>query len=275
MHRGFATIHRKIFDDPLYFSEPFTKAQAWIDLILLANHKDGVVYKRGNRIEVKRGVVGYSKLALSKRWQWSDTKVDKFIKDMILDRKIKEQKISKITTLFQILNYDEYQTKKEQTEEQTEEQKRNRKGTEKEQKRTNNNDNNDNKEEEKKDIKKKFGDNENILLTQTQYDELLNEYGEKLVNEKIDSFDLKIANKENNYVKKKNHYATIKNWCKKDIEQKPEQKKQKGFTRNGRYYNTVQELRVYAKNSISGISDELMEKQIKNLCKEIGVEYDR
>jgi len=137
MSKGWVYLHRSIFESPFYFSEKFTKSQAWIDLLLLANHSKGYIGKRGHLIEVPRGYVGYSKLALSKRWRWSETKTDKFLKDLTKMGQIREQKIHKITTLLQILNYDKYQQKKEQTGEQTGEQKADRKGTESGQKRTN------------------------------------------------------------------------------------------------------------------------------------------
>ena len=83
MKKGYILLHRSIEDNLFYFSEKFTKSQAWIDLILIANYKDGFVDKRGNLVEVKRGYVGYSKLALSKRWKWSEKKVNKFLKGVI------------------------------------------------------------------------------------------------------------------------------------------------------------------------------------------------
>jgi len=134
MSKGWVYLHRSIFDSPFYFAEKFTKSQAWIDLLLLANHKTGYIDKRGNLIEVKRGYVGYSKKALMIRWKWSSDKVNKFIKDLTGMGQISEQKIAKITTLLQILNYDKYQPKSEQTSEQINEQKVFRKRTESEQK---------------------------------------------------------------------------------------------------------------------------------------------
>ena len=133
MSKGWIYLHRSIFDNPFYFAEKFTKSQAWIDLLLLANHSTGYVDKRGNLIEVKRGYVGYSKKALCIRWQWSNKKIDKFLKDLENAQQITQQKNGKITTLIQIVNYDKYQPKAEQTDKQ----KRNRSTTEAEQKHTN------------------------------------------------------------------------------------------------------------------------------------------
>ena len=75
---GWIRIHRKIMDTPEWLAEPFTRAQAWVDLLLLANHETGFIRKRGIMIAVERGQVGYSEDALSARWRWSRGKVRRF-----------------------------------------------------------------------------------------------------------------------------------------------------------------------------------------------------
>jgi hypothetical protein len=52
---GWIKLHRIIMDHPDWLAEPFTRAQAWVDLLLLANHKVGHIRKRGILIEVQRG----------------------------------------------------------------------------------------------------------------------------------------------------------------------------------------------------------------------------
>lgn len=105
---GWVKIHRKILDNPLYTSEPFTRIQAWIDLILIANYKDGFFMQRGIRVDVKRGQVGHSIDTLAKRWKWSRGKVERFIFLLENDSQIVRQK-NNVTTLLSIINYDEYQ----------------------------------------------------------------------------------------------------------------------------------------------------------------------
>ena len=63
MAGGWIKLHRSIQDNELWLSEPFTKAQAWIDLLLLADSENNGKYKRGN---VYRG-----KKWLAERWGWS------------------------------------------------------------------------------------------------------------------------------------------------------------------------------------------------------------
>jgi|WetSurMetagenome_2_1015567.scaffolds.fasta_scaffold07149_14 hypothetical protein len=127
---GWIKLYRKILDNPLWLSEPFTRAQAWIDLLLLANHKDSFFYVRGNKITVKRGEVGMSIRNLAERWQWSRAKVNRFINDLESEHQIEPQK-NNITTLLSICNYNDYQIEEPQNEPQTEPQKSHKKATEK------------------------------------------------------------------------------------------------------------------------------------------------
>jgi hypothetical protein len=106
---GWVKIHRSICDNPLWLSEPFTRGQAWADLIILANHKDGFIRARGVRIDVKRGQVGWSQIKLSDRWKWSRGKTKRFLNELEMDQQIIQQK-NNVTTLLSITNYNEYQT---------------------------------------------------------------------------------------------------------------------------------------------------------------------
>lgn len=105
-------------DTPLYLSEPFTRMQAWIDLLLLANHKEGFFYVRGNKVVVGRGQIGTSSRTLANRWQWSRGKVERFLQDLEESGQIKPQKTN-VITLISICNYDEYQNTEPQNEPQT------------------------------------------------------------------------------------------------------------------------------------------------------------
>jgi hypothetical protein len=108
MHRGYIKLFRKLQDNKLWLSQPFTYSQAWIDLILIANYKPGVIFVRGNRVNVKRGQVGMSERSLALRWQWSRGKVRRFLRMLKTDQYIVQQK-SSVTSLITIINYDEYQ----------------------------------------------------------------------------------------------------------------------------------------------------------------------
>jgi uncharacterized phage protein (TIGR02220 family) len=115
-NKGWIKLHRKIVDNPLWLSEPFTKAQAWVDLLLLANHKDGHIRKRGVLVTVERGQVGYSEEALAERWKWSRGKVRRYVVELArlsqVSRKISKKTVQKktsVSSFISITNYEAYQ----------------------------------------------------------------------------------------------------------------------------------------------------------------------
>ncbi|UFS69469.1 hypothetical protein LPW11_16405 [Geomonas sp. RF6] len=109
---GWVKLHRVLADHDLWLGEPFTRAQAWVDLLLLANHKVGHIRRRGIKIPVRRGQVGYSQEALADRWKWSKGKVIRFLAELKADERITQEIVLKnlaVSSLICITNYDEYQ----------------------------------------------------------------------------------------------------------------------------------------------------------------------
>jgi hypothetical protein len=76
---------------------------------LLANHSENYFFKRGIRVDVKVGQIGYDLDSLAKRWKWSRGKVERFILMLENDNQVVRQKTN-VTTLISIVNYKEYQT---------------------------------------------------------------------------------------------------------------------------------------------------------------------
>lgn len=112
MQNGYIKLFRKIQDNPLWKKKPFDHARAWVDLILLANHKDGGYWLRGIWIEVKRGQVGWSELSLSKRWGWSRGKSRLFFDALKVSHQISQQNEQQnkfLTSCITIINYELYQ----------------------------------------------------------------------------------------------------------------------------------------------------------------------
>lgn len=114
--RGWIKLHRSVMEGPDWLAEPFTRAQAWIDLLLLANHSTGSVRRRGILVAVERGSVGYSEEALAARWRWSKGKVRRFLSELTklsqISRRISEKTVPKntsVSSLIYIVNYDKYQ----------------------------------------------------------------------------------------------------------------------------------------------------------------------
>lgn len=82
MYKGFFTIDRDIEDSWLWQDKPFTVGQAYIDLHLMAQYKDTVLYIKGQPVEVKRGQVFRTLSYLADRWGWSVGKVRRFLKNI-------------------------------------------------------------------------------------------------------------------------------------------------------------------------------------------------
>ncbi len=110
MHRGYIKCWRRLRDSEFWLSEKFTRAQAWVDLLMLANHKDGHFRVRGQRVDVKRGQLAYSELSLAERWKWSRGRVRRYLAELSSKtvQQIVQQK-NNVTTLITIINYELYQ----------------------------------------------------------------------------------------------------------------------------------------------------------------------
>jgi len=105
---GWVAVHRQIQEWELYFSEKFTKTQAWIDLIILANHKRNTIFIRGNKVVMERGEIGWSEDSLAKRWKWSRGKVRRYLEWLKTEQQIEHQQNSVLSKII-IVNYDQYQ----------------------------------------------------------------------------------------------------------------------------------------------------------------------
>lgn len=137
MQQGWISLHRKITEHPFYQEKrKFSKFEAWIDLLLLANHKDNKVLLGNEIIHVERGSFITSKRKLMERWGWSNTKIETYL-NLLVEQGMLLVKSDTKKTVITIVNYDFYQgdvdKKRQETDTKT---KRNR---------TNNNDNNENK----------------------------------------------------------------------------------------------------------------------------------
>lgn len=228
-NNGWIKLHRKIFDNPMYFSEPFTRMQAWIDLLLLANHSGQYFFIRGNRIDVKRGEVAHSMESLAQRWKWSRGKVLRYISQLENSQMIVQQK-SHVITKLSITNYNTYQsdgttdstTDGQQTVQQTDTNKNDKK------------EKNENKERETRTQKPestnpeytKFNDwiqknapycsntqNFSHQITEEELSKLKEIYSSQQIADII----LKIENRKDLRKRYANLYRTVENWIKKEI----------------------------------------------------------
>lgn len=79
---GWIKIDRQLKDHWIWTGEKFTRGQAWVDLLMLANWEDATMVFNGQVTHVERGqlmtTIGY----LAKRWMWSENKVRRFMADL-------------------------------------------------------------------------------------------------------------------------------------------------------------------------------------------------
>lgn len=150
--QGWVKIHRDLLDNELWSDKPFTKGQAWVDLLLLANHRDKNALL-GNCTElVERGSLITSELKLMERWGWGRKKVKLFL-NFLESQKMIERNANNKRTAITIVNYGFYQDCDLEKEQQ-----KNIKGTAKEQRRDSTGTAKEHKQERKKERMKEYID---------------------------------------------------------------------------------------------------------------------
>lgn len=106
--KGWIKLNRQIMDHWTYEDKPFNRSMAWIDLLLLADHKTHKSLWRGKLTEFKRGDVNISLTELSHRWGWSRDKVRNFVCDLESDGMV-TRKVTPHRTVLTIVKYDDFQ----------------------------------------------------------------------------------------------------------------------------------------------------------------------
>ena len=145
MSGGWISIHRKIKDHWIWSDKPFSRGQAWIDILMMVNHTDAKVALGNELIDVKRGSRITSIRKLCDRWQWSNTKVRNFLKLLEEDGMLVINSDTKKTTLT-VVNYDSYQHQGDSRNDTGTTDERHENDTKASRKHTNNNDNKNNNE---------------------------------------------------------------------------------------------------------------------------------
>lgn len=107
-NRGWIRLCRSIQDNWMWEETPFSKGQAWIDLLLLANHKDEKFAYKDTVVTGQRGTVYRSYLFLADRWGWSRDKVRRFMSQLESDGMVTTNATRHNTTIT-IVNYGKYQ----------------------------------------------------------------------------------------------------------------------------------------------------------------------
>ena len=100
MKTTFFKVDRDIQNHWLWNDKPFSRGQAWIDLLLLATHTDRKTFNRGQLIDKKRGEVHVSIGFLCDRWGWSKTKVKTYLKTLEDEQMVLTKSTTQGTIIF-------------------------------------------------------------------------------------------------------------------------------------------------------------------------------
>lgn len=107
--QGWIKLHRKVREHPFFMEKrQFSRFEAWLDLLMRANHHDNKFLLGNEIIEVERGSFITSEVKLMKAWGWSKTKVRSFLSLLEAEQMIKKESDQKKTTI-SICNYSVYQ----------------------------------------------------------------------------------------------------------------------------------------------------------------------
>ena len=107
---GWIKLYRRITDNKLWEDKPFARGQAWVDLLIMADSKDGECFYNGKIQPTHVGEVRTSILYLSKRWGWGNRKVKSFLDNLKKVGMIDFNCTSKCTTIF-LVNYAKFAAK--------------------------------------------------------------------------------------------------------------------------------------------------------------------
>ena len=135
--KGWISLHRKILDNPILSrGRSYSRFEAFVYMLLQANHKDNKAVIGNQIIKVRTGSFVTSQKKLMKEFRWGSTKLRAFIK-MLEDDKMIVSKSNTYSTMITITNYDSYQNLQTTNKLQSESNQK----TNKLQSKTNNNDN--------------------------------------------------------------------------------------------------------------------------------------
>lgn len=115
MRRGYVHLWRKFLSHSLWLEKrKFSRAEAWIDMILQTNGTDKSILFDGISMIVRRGQLLTSERKLAEHWGWSKTKTRVFLNGLQkVDRMIERESDHK-KTLITVLNYELYNPLPEQ-----------------------------------------------------------------------------------------------------------------------------------------------------------------
>ena len=228
---GWIKLHRKILGNPIIMKDSDHLA-VWTYLLLNATHAEYPALFKGQKIMLQPGQLLTGRKSIADKLKISESKVTRILNSFKSEQQI-EQQTSNKNRLISILNWDLYQISEQQIETQV----NNNRTTSEQQVNTNKNVKNikndknginnipDSDESEppapvkSKPVKHKYGEYKNVLLTDEELRKLKTEYSD--YEKRIENLSAYVESTGKKY---KSHYATIRNWARKDAEKKPGRK---------------------------------------------------
>jgi hypothetical protein len=210
--QGFIKLYRKVQEHWIYDEKrKFSKFEAWVDMLMMANHKDNKFVLGNELVEVKKGSFITSELKLMERWDWGKAKLRAFLEMLEKDEMIVKKSDRKKTTIT-ICNYciyHDYETtnRPQSDHEQTDSRPQ-----------SDTNKNVKNVKNVKNDKKNKYA--EFVSMTLEEFEKLKEEFGEQGATDRIDKLNLYKGSTGKKY---KSDYLTILNWERKNTKKENKQ----------------------------------------------------
>ena len=108
MAEGYIKLYRQLSEHWLWKDKPFSKAQAWVDILFLVNHAPKKFPLGNELVMVERGSHITSIRKLAGRWGWSNVKVTSFLK-LLKDDEMLDFFSDTKKTVLSVANYGIYQ----------------------------------------------------------------------------------------------------------------------------------------------------------------------
>ena len=212
---AFFKLDKNILEHTIWNCEPYSKGQAFVDMIGRANFRDEEKII-GNKVSViKRGQFPTSEQKLAQRWQWSRNKVRAYLK-LLENMEMITTEGTTVGTIITIENYSKYQSEQPTQGTAVGTAQGTAQGTLYKNNRTKEHKNNNN-------IYITHGQYNNVKLTAEDLESLMKEFPLDY-QDRIERLSEYIASSGKKY---KNHLATIRAWARKEKPKKQEKPKTK------------------------------------------------
>jgi len=109
MNNGWIKLWRKVWDTDLFIEKRvFSRFEAWVDMLLMADHTNKKHLINGEWVETNRGEFPVSERFLEIRWRWSRKKVRNFLGNLEREGMVNKNSTTK-GTIVHIIKYSTYQ----------------------------------------------------------------------------------------------------------------------------------------------------------------------